>query len=97
MNLLCQSAPMNTESEIQTGTVADQPEAAVATWPPCAMASLALLPTIDHKEAASVYPPTRSHSLSPSCARLRHRESGAVAVAIAPPSRAPSPSCCCSL
>ena len=48
-NLLCQSAPLNIESEIQTGIVVDWPQAAVATWPPHAVASLAPLPAVDRK------------------------------------------------
>ena len=39
MNLLCQSAPLSTESKIQSGTVADWRQAELAKWRPYAGAA----------------------------------------------------------
>ena len=54
--------------------VADRQQAAAAAWLPRAMAGLAPLPAVNRMEAASVCFSSRPHSLSPSRARLKHRE-----------------------
>ena len=93
MKTRCQAGSFALITESASRYSADRQRATAAAWLPRAMAILTLLPAGDRLKAVSACPPTHPRSLSPSCARLRNRESKAAAVAIALSSHAPSPSC----